>query len=47
MVSDDSMGPGLQLVVAQFLNFPLGNLSQEFKLRGMSIFHEIQTAIFR
>jgi len=45
MIGDDSMGPGL--VGARFLNFLLGTLSREFKLRRMSIFHEIQTAIFR
>jgi len=47
MVVGDSMGPGLQLVGARFLNFLLGKLSREFKLRPVSIFHEIQTAIFR
>ena len=47
MVDGDSMGPGLQLVGARFLNFLLGKLSQEFKLRRMSTFHEIQMAIFR
>jgi len=47
MVNSDSMGPGLQLAGAQFLNFLLGKLSQEFKLCQMSIFHEIQMAIFR
>jgi len=47
MVVGDSMGPALQLIGALFLNFLLGKLSQEFKLRGMSIFHEIQIAIFR
>jgi len=47
MVVGDSMGPALELVGALFLNFLLGKLSQEFKLRGMSIFHEIQIAIFR
>jgi len=46
-VDGDSMGPGLQLVRARFLNFLLGKLSREFKLRPMSIFHEIQMAIFR
>jgi len=38
---DDSMGPGLQLVGARFLNFLLEKLSRQFRLRGMSIFHEI------
>ena len=47
MVGCDSMGPGLQLGGAQFLNFLLGKLSREFELRGMSIFHEIQMAICR
>ena len=46
-VVGDSMGSGLQLVGARFLNFLLRKLSREFKLRGMSIFHEIQMAIFR
>jgi len=47
MVDGNSMVCGLQLVGARFLNFLLGKLSQEFKLRRMSIFHEIQMAIFR
>ena len=47
MVGDDSTGPGLQLVGARFLNFHLGKLSREFKLRPISIFDEIQMAIFR
>jgi len=47
MVDGDSMGPCLQLVVARFSNFLLGNLSREFKLRRMSIFPEIQVAMFR
>jgi len=46
MVDGDSMGPGLQLVGTRFLNFLLGKLSREFKLRRMSIFREIQIAIF-
>ena len=37
MVGGHSMGPGLQLVGAQFLNFLLGKLSQEFKLRRVHI----------
>jgi len=45
MVVGDSMGPRLQLVRARFLNFLLGKLSREFKLRRMSIFHEIQTTL--
>ena len=47
MIDDDSMGPRLQLVRARFLNFLLGKLSREFKLRRMSIIHDIQMAIFR
>jgi len=46
MLDSDSMRPGLQFFGARFLNFLLGKLSQEFKLLGMSIFHDIQTAIF-
>jgi len=47
MIGDDSMGPGLQLIGTRFSNFLLGKLSGEFKLRRMSIFHDIQMAIFR
>jgi len=47
MAVGNSMVPGLQLVRARFLNFLLGKPSQEFKLRRMSIFHEIQMAILR
>jgi len=47
MAGSDSMGPGLQLIGARFFNFLVGNLSREFKLRPMSIVHEIQMAIFR
>jgi len=47
MVDGDSMGSVVQLVGATFSNFLLGKLSREFKLRGMSIFLEIQMAIFR
>ena len=47
MVGGHSMGPGLQLVGARFLNFLLGKLSREFKLRHVSIFHEIQMTTFR
>jgi len=47
MVDRHSMGPGLQLIGARVLNSLLGKLSREFKLRPMSIFHEIQMAIFR
>ena len=46
MVDDDSIGSGLQPVGVRFLNFHLGKLSCEFKLHRMSIFHEIQIAIF-
>jgi len=47
MVDGNSMEPGLQLVGARFLNLLPGKLSREFKLRRMSIFHEIQMATFR
>jgi len=47
MVDIDSMGSGLQLIGARFSIFLLGKLPREFKLRRMSIFHEIQMAIFR
>jgi len=47
MIDVDSMGPDLQLVGARFSNFLLGKLSREFRLCRMSIFHEIQMAIFR
>ena len=47
MAGGHSMGPGLQLVGARFLNFHPGKLSREFKLRPISIFDEIQMAIFR
>jgi len=47
MVGGHSMGPELELVGARFLNFHLGKLSREFKLRSISIFDEIQMAIFR
>jgi len=46
MVDDDSIGPGLQLVGARFLNFLLRKLSRQFKLCPVLIFHEIQMAIF-
>jgi len=46
MVDSDSMGPGLQLFRARFSNFLLRKLSPQFKLSGMSSFHEIQMAIF-
>jgi len=47
MVGGHSMGPGLQLARARFLNFHLRKLSREFKLRAVSEFDEIQMAIFR
>jgi len=47
MVGGHSMGPGLQVVRARFLNFLLGKQSREFKIRPVSIFHEIQMATFR
>jgi len=47
MINGDSMRPGLRLVRAQFFNFLLGKLSREFKHRQISIFNEIQMAIFR
>jgi len=50
IVGGHSMGPGLpmsELVGARFLNFHLGKLSREFKLRPISQFDEIQMAIFR
>jgi len=47
MIGADSMGPVLQIGGAHFSNFLLRKLSREFKLRGMSTFHEIQMAIFR
>jgi len=42
----DSMGPGLQLLGSQFSNFLLGKVSLQFKLHGMSIFHDIQVATY-
>jgi len=47
MVGGHSMGTELQLVGARFLNFLLGKLSREFRLCPMSIFDEIQMAIFQ
>ena len=43
----DSTGPSLQLVRAQFSNFLFRKLSCDFKLRGMTIIHDLQMAIFR
>jgi len=45
MVDYDSMGPSLQLVGALLLNVLLRKLSRDFKLRRMSILHELQTTI--
>jgi len=39
MVNYDSMGPSLQIVRSQFLDFLLSKLSRDFKLYGMSIYH--------
>ena len=47
MVGGHSMGPALQLVGARFLNFHLGKLSREFKLRPISKYDEIQMVIFQ
>ena len=46
MIGGHNTGPGLPLVGARFLNFLLRKLSREFKLRPVSIFHEIQMAHF-
>ena len=45
-VDIDSMGPDLQLLGGHFSNFILGKVSTEFKLHGMSIFHDIQMATY-
>jgi len=47
MVDSDTMIRDLQLVGVRFSNFLPRKLSREFKLRRMSIFNEIQIAIFR
>jgi len=47
MIDSDSVGPDLQFVKSRFSNFLIGRLLREFKLRRMSIFHEIQLAVFR
>jgi len=47
MAGGDSMGRGLQLVGARFVNFLPGKLSREFKLCPKSIFHDIPMAVFR
>jgi len=46
MVDIDSMGPGLQRVSGRFSNFLLGKVSLEFKLYGMSIFHDVQMGTY-
>jgi len=46
MVDVDSMGPGLQPVGARFSNFILRKVSLQFRLNGMSIFHDIQMATY-
>jgi len=45
-VDVDSMGPGLQPVGARISNFLLGKVPLQFKLHGMSIFHDIQMATY-
>ena len=45
-VDIDSMGPDVQLLGGHFSNFLLGKVSLEFKLHGMSIFHDIQMATY-
>jgi len=45
-VDIDSMGPDPQLLAGHFSNFLLGKVSTEFKLHGMSIFHDIQMATY-
>jgi len=47
MIDLDSTGPILQIVRARFSKFLVRKLSCEFKLRGMSILHDLQMAIFR
>jgi len=47
MVDGDSIGRGLRLFWARFLNLLLGKLSQEFRLRRISIFHDIKQPYFR
>ena len=46
MGDHDSTGPSLQLVGGQFSNFLLRKLSREFELRGMSVLHKFQMAVF-
>ena len=45
MIDYDSIGPSLQHVRAQFLNFLLRKLSRDLRICRMSILHEIQRAI--
>ena len=42
----DSIGPSLQLVGGQFLNFLLSKLSHDFEVCGVSILQDFQRAIF-
>jgi len=46
MVDVDSMELDLQLLGCQFSNFRLGKVLLEFKLHGMSIFHDIQMTTY-
>jgi len=46
MVDDGSMGFSLQLFGVWFLNFLVSVLSRDFKLYGMSILQDFQSAIF-
>jgi len=46
MVDIGSMGPGLQPIGGRLSNFLPGKVSLEFKLHGMSIFHDIQMATY-
>jgi len=46
MAEFDSMGPVLQPIGARFSNFVLRKVSLQFKLHGMSIFHDIQMATY-
>ena len=46
MVDYDNMGPGLQLVRAQFLTFLLSKLSHDFKLCRMSILQNFPNCLY-
>ena len=46
MVGGDSMGPGLQLIGARFLNFLIGKLSREFKLADCRYFTKFKWPYF-